>query len=296
MKLGKAIRYFFQEALRNLGRSFRVSLLAVLTIAISLFLGGTFLLAGLNLKASVERWQKQVRLILYLQPGAAAQTAERLAAEVRQVPFAASVEVISAELARQRFREAFPSMSDLLEGWDQEPLPPSLEITLAAGTRAATLEPWLAAWRKRPEISMIDDDREWLRQLQAVVTVVRTVGLLLGGILLGAAGFTIASVIRLTAYLNREEIGVMRLVGATEFFIRGPFYVEGLLQGLFGGVLASTGLYLGYRLLKARAGDSLLSEMLAARFLESGQVAMLVAVGALAGLLGAILSLRREPL
>lgn len=296
MKLGKALRYFVQEALLNLWRGFRVSLLAVLTIAISLFLGGTFLLAGLNLKSAVERWQKQVRLILYLQPGADTGTAERLAAEVRQAPFAAQVEVVSAERARERFREAFPSMSDLLEGWDQEPLPPSIEIGLAPGTRASVLQPWTAAWRKRPEVSMIDDDREWLRQLQAVVTVVRTVGFLLGGILLGAAGFTIASVIRLTAYLNREEIAVMRLVGATEFFIRGPFYVEGLLQGLFGGFLASGGLYLGYRLLKTRAGDSLLSEMLAARFLEPRQLGMLIAVGALAGLLGAVASLRREPL
>ena len=78
---------------------------------------------------------------------------------------------------------------------------------------------------------MVDDDRDWLRQLEGVVQVVRTVGMALVAVLLLAAIFTIASVIRLTAYLYRDEIGVMRLVGATELFIRGPFYVEGLVQG-----------------------------------------------------------------
>lgn len=296
MKLGKALRYFVREALLNLGRSLRVSLLSVLTIAISLFLGGTFLLAGRNLKTSVERWQKDTRLILYLQPATPAPVIAGLAAQVKAAPWVTSVDTVTPAQARARFQQAFPSMADLLQGWEQEPLPPSIEIGLRDGTRTAEMNPWIAAWRRHPEVATIDDDREWLRQLQTVVTVVRAAGFLLGGILLGAAGFTIASVIRLTAYLHREEIAVMRLVGATEFFIRGPFYVEGLLQGLLGGSFASAGLYLGYRLLKAKAGASLLPALLAADFLDAGQVAFLVGLGALAGLFGAVASLRREAL
>ena len=91
-------------------------------------------------------------------------------------------------------------------------------------------------------MTLVDDDREWLSQLATAVAVVRAVGLALVASLLGAAIFTIASVIRLTAYLHNEETGMMRLVGATEFFIRGPFYVEGLLQGLIGGLVASAAL------------------------------------------------------
>ena len=82
---------------------------------------------------------------------------------------------------------------------------------------------------------MVDDDRDWVAQLEGVLQVIGAVGLGVVAVLMVAAIFTIASVIRLTAYLYRDEIGVMRLVGATELFIRGPFYVEGLLQGLLGG-------------------------------------------------------------
>ena len=154
----------------------------------------------------------------------------------------------------------------------------------------------LAAWRARPWVAMVDDDREWLSQLEAAVTVARAVavGLLAG--LLGAAIFTIGSVIRLTAYLHQEEISVMRLVGATEFFIRGPFYAEGLLQGLLGGLVATGVLWGAYEILEARSRGSLWAAFLAADFLPASQIAWLIGLGALAGLVGSVASLRREPL
>jgi cell division transport system permease protein len=179
----------------------------------------------------------------------------------------------------------------------EEPLPPSLEVAVSLGQAPARdLANWLAAWRQRPEVSIVDDDREWLRQLETVVAVVRGVGLALGAVLLGAAIFTIASVIRLTAYLHHEEISVMRLVGATEFFIRGPFYAEGLLQGILGALLALAGLYGTYHLVHARAATSLIAAMLATDFLGRSEIGFVVLLGAAAGLLGAIASLRREPL
>jgi cell division transport system permease protein len=115
-------------------------------------------------------------------------------------------------------------------------------------------------------------------------------------VLLSAAVFTIASVIRLTAYLYHEEILIMRLVGATEFFIRGPFFLEGLLQGLLGGVVAVVALYGAHALALAQAARSVWGGLLLGDFLGFGQQIFLVALGALAGLAGAVLSLRRESL
>lgn len=277
-------------------RSWRVSLLAVLTIAVSLVLGGAFLLASRNLAGSVESWRGQMRVVVYLKPGTPPADLSRLAAEARAIPWVTAVETVTATAARRRFRDAFPSLADLVEGGEGEPLPPSLELALRREqAEAGGLETWLAAWRRRPEVAMVDDDRDWLGQVETAVAVVRAVGLVLGGILLGAAIFTIASIIRLTAWLHHEEIAIMRLVGATEFFIRGPFYVEGLFQGLLGGGLASAGLYAGYQLIHARS-HSLFAAVLAGRFLSARQLGLLLALGALAGLTGAITSLRRESL
>jgi cell division transport system permease protein len=294
----QALRYFFREAAVNLLRSWKVSLLAVLTIAVSLFIGGAFLLVSGNLAASVARWRGEMRLVIYLRPDTAEADLRRLAAEAARGPGVVSVEPVTAAAARGRFQQIFPGLSDLVAGWQDEPLPASLEIGLEsrAGPDPPGRKAWLDAWRKRPEVTLLDDDREWLGQLETVLAVVRAVGLALVGGLLGAAIFTIASVIRLTAYLHHEEIAIMRLVGATEFFIRGPFYVEGLLQGLVGGVLASGTLYAVYQAFHARGRGSLFSSVLALDFLSPPQVAFLVLLGGAAGLFGAVASLRREEL
>ncbi|MDP9121390.1 MAG: permease-like cell division protein FtsX [Acidobacteriota bacterium] len=294
MSFAQALLYFFREALLNLLRSWKVSLLAIFTITVSLLLGGVFLLASRNLSGSVERWHSEMRVVIYLRPGATEQELARLAEQARHAPWATHVETISAAQARERFRRIFPSLSDLVHGWEDEPLPASIEVAMAKG--ATDLDAWLGSWRGRPEVAMVDDDREWLSQLETVIAIVRTLGLVLGGVLLGAAIFTIASIIRLTAFLHHEEIAIMRLVGATEFFIRGPFYSEGLLQGLIGGLLASGGLFAAFRLAHAQIHSSLLASVLAGQFLSPRQLGVLILLGGAAGLLGAITSLRRESL
>jgi cell division transport system permease protein len=293
----QALRYFFREALLNLLRGWKVGLLAVLTIAVSLFIGGALWMVGNNLAASIDQWRGQMRVVVYLKPEAPPDALVRLQAEARAAYGVTSVEAVSGPQARQRFREIFPGLAELVEGWENEPLPPSLEIGFRAkAAEQPQFEAWLKAWRARPEVALIDDDREWLGQLQSAVAVVRAVSLALVAGLLGAAIFTIASVIKLTAYLHHEEISIMRLVGSTEFFIRGPFYAEGFLQGLLGGLAASGALFGIFLLLRQKAESSLVPALVAQRFLPLPQVAMLVALGALAGLFGAVASLRREPL
>lgn len=294
MTLLGALTYFLREALVNLLRGWKTSLVAILTIAVSLLLGGAFLLASRNLLESVERWRREMRIVVYLKPGTPDTTLVQLTADARQAPWVGSAQAVTSAAARARFRETFPGMSDLVEGWEEEPLPPSIEISLK--TPGAQAQAWIESWRLKPEVEMVDDDREWLGQLETLVALGRGIGLTLAGVLLGAAIFTTGSVIRLTAFLHQEEISILRLVGATEFYIRGPFYTEGLLQGLIGGGLATGGLYLLYQAAAARSAESLAASVLTTGFLTPGQAAFLVLLGGGAGLLGAIASLRRERL
>lgn len=300
MTLFGALAYFLREALVNLVRGWKTSLVAILTIAVSLLLGGAFLLASRNLLESVERWRREMRIVVYLKPGTPDAVLVRLTADARQAPWVASAQAVTSAAARERFREIFPGMSDLVEGWEEEPLPPSIEVSLKndlqGGARRSETQAWIESWRLRPEVEMVDDDREWLGQLETLVALGRGIGLTLAGVLLGAAIFTTGSVIRLTAFLHQEEISILRLVGATEFYIRGPFYTEGLLQGLIGGGLATGGLYLLYQAAAARSAESLAASVLTTGFLTPGQAAFLVLLGGGAGMLGAIASLRRERL
>ena len=292
----QALRYFAQEALVNLVRSWKVSLVAVLTIAVSLFLAGVFLLTSGNLRSQIEAWYDESKIVVYLENGATESEQEEVAAAVRSVSWVEGVEVVDSATAHRRFEEAFPSMADLLEGWNEDPLPVSMEIQLDwRRMEQGDWDGWLQDLRAQPSVLMVDDDRDWLDQLEAVLLVLEGLGLLIGGILLFTAIFTIASVIRLTAYLYRDEIAVMRLVGATEFFIRGPFYVEGLFQGILGGGAACMALFGTYQAAR-RSSDSLLATVLLTDFLPPAHVVFLLGLGAAAGLVGAVTSLRREDL
>ena len=130
MTLLGALAYFLREALVNLVRGWKTSLVAILTIAVSLLLGGAFLLASRNLLESVERWRREMRIVVYLKPGTPDAVLVRLTADARQAPWVASAQAVTSEAARARFRETFPGMSDLVEGWEEEPLPPSIEVGL----------------------------------------------------------------------------------------------------------------------------------------------------------------------
>ena len=295
MTLFQAFLYFFREATVGLGRSWKISSLAVLTIAVSLFLGGTVQLVTSNLARAVDDWQRQARLTIYLRADPAPDERESLEALVLGHGLVGAREEVSAAEAVARFHRNFPSLVGLFSGIEGDPLPASWELQVEPGERSGErFLAWVASLRAHPAVLMVDDDLDWLDQAERLLGLVRTSGLALSALLLGAAVFTIASVVRLILLLYRDEIAILRLVGATEFFVRGPFYAQGLLQGLLGALTALGALALVRAVLLANLGPSLAGELLLSRFLGSGQLALLVAIGVLAGLGGAILSVRRE--
>lgn len=299
MSARQALGYFLREALLSLRRGWKVGLLAVLTIAVSLFVGGLFLLITHNLGEATRSWRSEARVIAYLDPSATDAQIEELSRSVARREGVDAVTFVSADEARVRLREAFPALGDVVDDPGAAPLPPSLEISTADGAGEGALRELTESIAGSALVELVDDDRAWLGRLDTVVALARGAGLLLGSLLLAAAVFTIYSVIRLSAYLYREEVGVMRLVGATEAMIRGPFYLEGLMQGLLGGATAIAALGAIW-LLARSAGTGPLSagtmtgELFFGRFLPVPILLVLVALGGLAGLVGAGLSLQRE--
>lgn len=295
MTLARALTYFGREAGVNLLRSWKTSFLAVTTIAVSLFIGGAFLMLASNASSVIDEWKREAKVVVYMAPGVELVDAPEVLAAASEAPWVLRVDQVSAEEGRERFRSSFPSVADLVEGWEEEPLPASLEIAFdPLSDHGADFEEWLSSLEDLPKVDLVDDDRDWVKQLEVGLRLILSVGLTLGIVLLGAAVFTIASVIRLTAILYQDEISVMRLVGATEFFIRGPFYFEGLFQGLLGGGVALAGLYCAYFFVEPMGSGTLVLGSIASTFLGWGQQVLLVAIGGAAGLVGAIVSLRRE--
>src|SRR5262249_29752910 len=160
--VARAVAYFFREAASNLFRSWKISLVAVSAIAVSLFIGGGLLLLLGNLQRLVADRRRGAEGSVFLRPGAGPRARDVLSVELRRPPWVTGLAVVSASEARQRFVRYFPSVADLMSGWGEEPLPASYEVSFdPQGVQRSAFDAWLRRLRAQPGVSMVDDDRDW---------------------------------------------------------------------------------------------------------------------------------------
>jgi cell division transport system permease protein len=291
------LSYFFREAIRRMWVSKRTSFVAVAMIAISLFIVGAFLLVAENLGRAVAQAGGKSRVNIYLNVDATPEQISAIDSWLASHPDFAGRRFVSKAVALARFRQYFANLSDVVGQLDENPFPPSFECEVTPSlAQSAALARQAGELRLLPGIEQVQFDWEWVEKLKKLINLINVAGLVAGGLLAVAAAFTIANVIRLTMMLYREEIDIMRLVGATERMIRGPFLIEGVLQGLIGAALSIalllTAFLAGRHYLAPR--NSLLWGFLFNGFLPWRKLAALLAGGMLAGYLGSWISVRES--
>jgi cell division transport system permease protein len=291
------VSYFFREAIRRMWVSKRTSFVAVAMIAISLFIVGAFLLVAENLGRAVAQAGGKSRVNIYLDVDATPQQIAAVDAWLAAHHAFAGRRFVSKEVALARFRQYFANLSDVVGQLDENPFPASFECEIApAVAQSPAFAKVSSELRSIGGVDEVQYDWEWVEKLKKLINLVNIAGLVAGGLLAIAAAFTIANVIRLTMLLYREEIDIMRLVGATERMIRGPFLIEGILQGFIGAAVAIalllTAFLSGRHFLAPR--NSLLWGFLFNGFLPWRKLLALIAGGMLAGLLGSWLSVRES--
>ena len=291
----RALAYFFAEAATSLWRSRLMNALSVGTIAVSLFVLGAFLTIASNLNEVVARWSRKVQVTFYLTDGLEAPVRESLVGRLKDDPAVESVEEISRDQALARFRSLFRDLQTLPDDLGENPFPASVEATLRPGRESPEeVKRLVAAFEKAPGVEEVQYDLLWIQRLATAIRLVRGVGALLGGILVLAGVFTISNVIRLTVYARQDELDIMRLVGATRAYVKGPFVVEGLIQGGLGGLISVGLLWAAFRVL---ARDALAASDLMGRavvFLPLDVCVFIVAGGMAVGVIGSLLSLGRS--
>ncbi len=290
--------YFFREALRRLWVSKRTSFVAVAMIAISLLIVGTFLLVAENLGRAAEEWQGQIAR--HRLSGGPTPRRSRSRTSIAGWPANRTWPSGTSSRASRRWPVSAPG-SPTSRKWsarlDENPFPASFEVDVEPSlAQSAAFHQNITTLRTMSGVDQVQYDWEWIARLRRVVNVINIAGLVAGGILAVAAAFTIANVIRLTMMLYREEIEIMRLVGATERIIRGPFLIEGFLQGTLGGLLSIVLLFAAYETARhaLSASSSILWGFLFTGFLPGQKIAALVAGGMLAGWFGSWLSVRER--
>lgn len=286
-----ALRYSLDEAARSLWRGRQSGILSTATIALALFVLGAFLLVTANLEKLGAEWSTAAELSVYLKDDVTAE--QRAAVERILIPgdTIASHQFVSKEAALARFKQTFSELAGSMEGLGDNPLPASFEVRLKpdAGAGVETLAGEL---RQAPGVADVRYDRQWLNRLLSAVGVVRTVGLVLSAVLTLAAALTVANVVRLALYARRDELEIMELVGAPTVYVRGPFVMEGVLQGGIGSLAALLVLAVGFFGLRGRYLAPLASalNLTSISFLPVEVCVLLVVGGMTVGCLGGMVA------
>jgi cell division transport system permease protein len=270
-----------------------VNAVSIGTIAVSLFVLGAFLTLAAALSGLVTKWTETVQVTVYLEDRLEPRVRESLENRLRDDPAVASLAYVSRELALERFRAMFRDLSSLPEDLGENPFPASIEVNLRPERQSpGEVERLAKAFGDVPGVREIQYDLLWIERLSTGVRLVRAVGAFLGGVLVLAAVFTISNVIRLTIYAREDELDIMRLVGATRAYVKGPFVTEGVIQGGLGGLVASLLLWTALSWL---SGNLATSDLLprATLTLSPEIGAVLVVLGMAVGLAGSLISLSR---
>jgi cell division transport system permease protein len=231
--------YFLREALRNFYRHRRVNVVAIFVIAIGMLLVGGVALAYVNFRSFAAYWGSQVNMVIYLSDHLTPERLEALRLALEQAPETAVLEYTSKEQAMQQLHSRLGEGATILQGLQSNPLPASFTVTIRDEYRRPEfLRETVERYRQLPEIEDIDYGERWLERFHTLVWMLEIGVIGIGGIMGAAVMFIIATTVRLALYTRAEEIEIMQLVGATLWFIKFPFFLEGILQGLLGASLA----------------------------------------------------------
>ena len=282
-----------RRAAVNLWRAPLPSLISVLTIGLALFIGTSFVLGLFTARTLLTSWGAQSSVTLYLDPATTDPQARAIAQQLRSRGDL-EVQYVDPAAALQRLRVDLGELAGALDGLSHNPLPPSLEIRPRQLVPGPTLRVLAAELGQIHGVRDVEYGREWLDKLEALGG---GLGAFAAGALIAviaAALLVVANTIRLAVYARRDEIEIMKLVGATDGYVRAPFLMEGALQGLLGATVAVGAAFAAQNWLLPRAAQAFtFAAGVRAPHLLPLHAAALLAGGALVGFVGSWMAVAR---
>ena len=254
MKL-RTSEYFLQEVFHSLKRNNWMTCASVGTVAVSLFVLGVFLILVLNMNRMAGMLESQVQISVYLEDKLEDSDHKKIKSEIENMQGIESVKFVSRDDAKDKLAERLGDQKYLLEALgDKNPLPDAFEVTVHQPELVETAATAIAQIKGVEEAKYGQDVVEHLFD---ITRLMRVFGLALMLLLAGATLFIISNTIRLTVFARRKEIAIMKYVGATDWFIRWPFIIEGIVMGCFGGLLAALALRSFYAAMAAKIYSTL---------------------------------------
>jgi cell division transport system permease protein len=291
MKLSTS-EYFIKEVYTSFKRNIWMTLASIFTVVLSLFILGFFSIVILNLNKMADTLESQVQISVYLKDDLSQEEIDETKENLSKIEGLQDIKFITREEAMENFKERLGDQQFLLDALDDtNPLPDSFSLTVTSPQQVKTIADTAAALDSVESASYSQDI---INHLFNLTHLIRLIGIALIILLTGAAIFIISNTIRLTVFARRKEIAIMKYVGATDWFIRWPFLLEGICLGFIGGGLATIFLYIIYNQVTQEIYEAMAFFPLIPQhpFIDYISLAILVA-GIIIGALGSTISLKR---
>lgn len=286
-------KHFLLDALRNLRRNRTLSTASAATVAASLFILGVFLLTILNVNVAIKDVESKVEVKVFLKEDIKMNEQSDIEKAIKDTAGVVDVTFESKNDALKKLQEQLgPENKDLVQGLEKDnPMPTSFIVKVEKPEMVTTV---VDKVKGMPGIDSIKDGRQLVDKIMSVVNTIKWVGIAIFLLLIGVSLFLIGNTIKLTVYSRRREIGIMKYIGATDWFIRWPFIMEGVLLGVLGALLSLILLYFAYRF----AYVKLMAQVVTMQFIRPSYVLSIISwefllSGILIGGVGSIMAIRK---
>lgn len=251
----RTIEYYIREVFISLRRNNWMSVASIGTVAVSLFIFGMFLMMVMNMNKLAENIESQVQINVYLLDKVDREQARDIEKDLKEIEGVESVGFVTKDEAMERFKDRLGDQKTLLDALDEtNPLPDSFEVTV---TNPDLVKTAAEKMEKLDGVECAKYGQDVMEHLFEITRLLRIFGFTLMLVLAFATLFIISNTIRLTVFARRKEIAIMKYVGATDWFIRWPFVMEGMVLGLFGSIIAAMVLRTAYTAMAEKVYDTL---------------------------------------
>lgn len=287
------IRFFIENSFKSLRRNKTISIASAATVAATLFILGISLLAMLNIQQGILEVQSKVEVKIYLKDNITSGQKSDIENKIKSVDGVVSVDYETKKEAVDKFRSQLGDQNkSLVNGLEKDnPLPNSYIIKVRTPEIVSEVVDNIKGMQG---IESIQDGRGIVDKIIKITRTIRWIGTIILVILVGVSLFLIGNTIKLTVYSRRREIGIMKYIGATDWFIRWPFIIEGMIIGLAGAIVADIILYYLYKVIYVKVSSSfLLMQLVSPQYVYTNILGIFILAGILIGALGSILSIRK---
>jgi len=286
--------YYFKNAFINIMNNRLIHVISMGTITVSMLLLGSFMLLSINLENWIKEWGGNLSMSVYLKDGIDEKMKGDIEKQLLNIKGAKIKAFISKDQAMMQLKESLGSQAGLLSGLKNNPLPSSFEL-IFEDTDDYRIDPdkITASLEKMEGVDEVQYSEQWVERFRGVIFVFRVASLIIGGLLCIAVLFIITNTIKLTIYSRRDEIEIYKLVGATDWFVKIPFLIEGAIQGIISGLIAFLVLLSAYLFFSTKTIQILDLPVIDIVFLTNKYAISLILLSLFLGLMGGFIAIGR---